>query len=156
MKGNWFKKQNREFENSIKLTRMLSETQARLAAVWKISPTNRWLSLHQFKIWVKYHSGLSSRLVCLLPMKWYSNLCLNGFTSNSIGVLMGGKIIECVNLTYINRSYPGSCTWNRYSANVWSLLSESFVGLNDSITCPRFGHFMFFRINSKSLQKERN
>lgn len=88
----------------INSSRMLSQAQARFAGDWKISFTQWWLSRAQLRICVKKYSGLSGRLVCRDPIKWYSNRTLNGFTSNSIGVLIGGQIIEGANLTYMKRS----------------------------------------------------
>lgn len=48
-------------------------------------------------------------------------------------------------------------TKNRCSAADMSLLSESFVGLISSLDdVPRYGHFITFSTDSKSLQKEQN
>lgn len=78
----------------LSLTRMLrSASPAFNAAGCIFCPTNMWLSLAQASTCVKYHSGLSSLFVCRTPLKWYSNLCRNGLSSNATGWLSGKAVI---------------------------------------------------------------
>lgn len=64
----------------------------KLSAIgWTFLWTQSLWSLIHVRIWVKNHSGLSGRFVCLLPVKWYWNLCLSGLTSREIGKQTAGN-----------------------------------------------------------------